>query len=365
MKIALLTDTHFGLKNDSLLFHHAFVRFYDEVFFPELRQRGISTIVHLGDLFDRRKYINFHILHRTRKDFLEQLVAGGYETHVIVGNHDTYFKDSNSVNSIQELVFDRYRAGNFHIYEEPQEIVIDGLRVLMVPWLNPSNMLPGLEMIAKSKAPVLFGHLEIAGFHMDQNQISEHGLDGKIFDKYKKVFSGHFHHASKSGNIRYLGAPYEMTFADLNDPKGFHIFDTDTLELEFIQNPNKMFYRLVYDDRENKEELMNRDFSQYENKFIKVVVPHKTDPILYDRWIDALLHANPADMSINEMMSLEISEEVDEQFQEFDETNMTVVVSDTLTVLNTYVDGIGVEVDKSRLKDIMRELYVEAMAGKV
>jgi DNA repair exonuclease SbcCD nuclease subunit len=377
MKIALLTDTHFGVRNDSLLFHHSFVRFYDDVFFPELRKRGINTIVHLGDLFDRRKYINFHVLYRTRKDFVEQLANGGYETHFLVGNHDTYFKDTNSINSIRELIDERYERSApkfknydpsvrklFHIYEEPEEIVLDGRRILLVPWLNTTNMTAGLEMIANSTAKVLFGHLEIAGFHMDQNQICEHGLDKNIFANYDAVFSGHFHHASQNGPVRYLGAPYEMTFADLNDPKGFHIFDTDTLDLEFVQNPYKMFYRLVYDDRENKEQLLETNFSEYENKFIKLIVPHKTDPVLYDKWMDSLLHANPADLNVNEILSLEIGEEVDEQFQEFDENNQVVVVSDTLTVLNTYVDGIGLEVDKTKLKDIMRELYVEATAGK-
>ena len=366
MKIALLTDTHFGHKNDNLQFHNAFVKFYDEVFFPTLREKNISTIVHLGDLFDRRKYINFHILYRTRKDFMEQLVNGGYEVHFIVGNHDTYFRDTNEVNSIRELVYDRFPGpgaaslGRFHIYEEPQEVTFDKLRVLIIPWLNPTNMGPGLEMVANSKAQVLMGHLEIAGFHMDQHQICEHGLDKTGFDKFKKVFSGHFHHASEEGKVRYLGSPYEMTFADLNDPKGFYIFDTDTLELEFVLNPNKMFYRVIYDDRENKERLLEMDFSEYEGKYVRLIVPHKTDPVLYEQWVDRLLHANPEDLQINEQLSLEVDEEADEQFLEFDENNKIVVASDTLTVLNNYVNAMGLDIDKSRLFSILRELYIEA-----
>lgn len=366
MKLALISDTHFGFKNDNLQFHNAFVKFYNEIFFPTLREKNISTIVHLGDLFDRRKYINFHILYRTRKDFMEQLVNGGYEVHFIVGNHDTYFRDTNEVNSIRELVYDRFPGpgaaslGRFHIYEEPQEVTFDRLRVLIVPWLNTTNMGPGLEMIANSKAPVLMGHLEIAGFHMDQTQVCEHGIDKTIFDKFKKVFSGHFHHASEEGKVRYLGAPYEMTFADLNDPKGFYIFDTDTLELEFVLNPLKMFYRVVYDDREEKGKLMEMNFSEYENKHVRLVVAHKTDPVLHEQWMDKLYHADPADLQIHETMSLDVAEEADEQFLEFDENNKIVVMSDTLTVLNNYVDAMGLDIDKSRLFSILRELYIEA-----
>ena len=358
MKIALITDTHFGHKNDNLLFHNVFIRFYDDIFFPTLRERGISTIVHLGDLFDRRKYINFHILHRTRIDFLQKLVDGGYDTHVIIGNHDTYFRDTNDVNSVTELIHMRYP--NFHVYEHPQEVSFGKLRVLIVPWLNTNSMIPGMEMIANSKASVLMGHLEIAGFHMDQNQVCEHGMDKTIFDHFKKVFSGHFHHASEEGKVRYLGSPYEMTFADLNDPKGFYIFDTDTLELEFVLNPYKMFYRVVYDDRENKERLLEMDFSEYEGKYVRLIVPHKTDPVLYEQWVDRLLHANPEDLQINEQLTLDVDEEADEQFLEFDENNKIVVASDTLTVLNNYVNAMGLDIDKSRLFSILRELYIEA-----
>ena len=358
MKIALVTDTHFGHKNDSLLFQDYFQRFYDGLFFPELRRRRISTIVHLGDLFERRKYINFHILNRTRTDFLEKLAD--YDTHIMVGNHDCYHRDDNGVNALRELVEGRYE--NIHIYEEPCEVLIDRLKILFVPWLNPSNMATGLELIAKSTASVLMGHLEIAGFHMDQTQVSEHGLDKTIFDRYKKVFSGHFHHASEDGPIKYLGAPYEYTFADLNDPKGFYIFDTDTLALEFIRNPEQMFFRVVYDDRtpESQKELLEMEFSQYEGKMLRVVVPYKNDPVLYDRWLDRINHVNPAELSIKEQLSLDVDAEADEQFEEFTLEGGQVVVSDTLTVLNNYVEGISMEVDKTRLREILKELYVEA-----
>lgn len=374
MKVGLIGDTHFGHKNDSILFHNAFVKFYDDIFFPELQRRGIKTIVHLGDLFDRRKYINFHILHRTRIDFLQKLVDGGYDTHIIIGNHDTYFKDSNDVNSITELIHMRYP--NFQVYENPQEVTFDKLRVLLVPWLNINNTGKGMDMISQSRAPVCFGHLEIAGFHMSTTQVCEHGMDRDLFKRFKRVFSGHFHHPNTDGKIQYLGSPYEMTFADLDDPRGFYIFDTDTLDLEFIQNPYKMFYRLVYDDRpvacdgsveddevfhapaNNKE--LGVDFSQYEDKFVKVVVMYKTDPVAFEKWIDQLIHANPAEFHIHDQSCLEVSEEAEDQFFEFDENNKIVVVSDTLTIINKYVDAIGIEIDKDKLKFILRELYIEA-----
>ena len=193
MKIALLTDTHHGHKTDNMLFHEYFKKFYDEVFFPEIKNQGITTVVHLGDLFDRRKYINFNLLYESRKGILENPTSKGLDWHVLVGNHDCYHRDSNEVNSVRELC-DHYP--NWKVYEKPTEVVIGGLPILFVPWLNPTILEAGLQTIADSKSKVLMGHLEIAGFHMDQAQISEHGLDRNIFAKYKHVFSGHFHHKS-------------------------------------------------------------------------------------------------------------------------------------------------------------------------
>jgi DNA repair exonuclease SbcCD nuclease subunit len=327
-----------------------------------LEQRGIDTVVHLGDLFDRRKYINFHILHRTRIDFLQKLVDRGYDTHIIIGNHDTYFRDSNDVNSVTELIHMRYP--NFHVYEQPQYVKFDNLNVLILPWLNPNNMGPGLEMIKESKSKVAFGHLEIAGFHMDQNQICDKGMDRDVFKNFKMVLSGHFHHPNTDGKIRYLGSPYQMTFADLNDPRGFYIFDTDTLDLEFIKNPYEMFIEVLYDDREpeTKKQLAATDFSIFEEKFVRLIANNKTDPILYEQFIDGILKSNPADTDFREIMTLDVADEADEQFIEFDENNRIVVVSDTTTILDKYVDAIGREdIDKTRMKSILRELYTEAV----
>ena len=62
------------------------------------------------------------------------------------------------------------------------------------------------------------------------------------------MFSGHFHHKSDDGQIYYLGPPYQIYWNDFDDPKGFHIFDTDTRELERIVNPYTLFSKIFYDD---------------------------------------------------------------------------------------------------------------------
>ena len=70
MKICILGDTHFGMRNDSLVFLDYCEKFYDEVFFPYLEKNNIKKILQLGDFWDRRKYINFNTLKRTIEMFL-------------------------------------------------------------------------------------------------------------------------------------------------------------------------------------------------------------------------------------------------------------------------------------------------------
>ena len=99
MKIALITDTHFGARNDNLNFNEYFYKFYDELFFPYLRENNITNVIHLGDVMDRRKYISYRIA----KDFRERFINEfhGVDLHMMVGNHDTYYKNTNDVNSLQ------------------------------------------------------------------------------------------------------------------------------------------------------------------------------------------------------------------------------------------------------------------------
>ena len=134
MKIAILADTHFGARNDSQLFLDYFTDFFEKTFFPECEKRGIKTIIHLGDLMDRRKFVNFNTLSQMREKFVNPLVTGQYDFHCIIGNHDTYFKNTNDVNSPVELFGDRYE--NIHIYDSPVSITLDGCKFGLVPWIN-------------------------------------------------------------------------------------------------------------------------------------------------------------------------------------------------------------------------------------
>ena len=351
MKVAIITDQHFGARNDSVNFLDYYEKFYRDIFFPKLRKEGIKTLLILGDTFDRRKYVNFYTLKRTKEMFFDTLETQGIEVHMLAGNHDTYFKNTNDVNSVQ-LLLQEY--GNVHVIDSPEEIFVGPHQICMMPWICPENYDESIELLKNTKASVCMGHFEIEGFAMYRGMPSHEGLERGLFNKFDFTFSGHYHHKSSNGDIYYLGNPYELTWQDYNDPRGFHLFDLSSRQLEFIQNPYTMFHKITYDDKvESITDLTNKDFSSYTNTYVKVVVVNKTNPYLFDKFMNNLYNVNPADITIAEDL-VDYSEGLDD--------DMVDQAEDTLTVLNKFVDNITEEnIDNNKLKSILKELYVEAL----
>lgn len=343
MKIALITDTHFGARGDSNAFDLNFRKFYEEVFFPELIKRNIKCIIHLGDCFDRRKYINFNSLKTCREYFFDKAQSLGMSIDMLVGNHDTFYKNTNSLNSPNLLLND---YSNITTFSRPTVKQYDNLKILMLPWICADNYDEALEYIKDKDADVCFGHLELNGFQMWKGQESHDGYDPAMFKDYKLVVSGHFHHRHGKGNVYYLGNPYQMFWQDYDDQRGFHIFDTETLEREFILNPHTMFQKLYYDDTKELPRL-----EDYKDKMVKVIVVNKNNIYDYDQYIDNLYKVNPTEVRIIEDYSEFEADAVDSD---------SLDVSDTLTLLEQYVDAIDTEANKTRLKTLMKTLYVEA-----
>ena len=348
MKIALVTDTHFGARSDSQQFDTYFKKFYDEVFFQELDKREITQIIHLGDCFDRRKYINFNSLSNCKKYFFEQVESRGIDMDMIIGNHDTFYKNTNDVNS-PSLLLGEYPS--IRTYDKAQVVNYDGLKILLMPWICTDNYEHTTKMIEGKVATVCFGHLELAGFIMYKGQdahLGHDGFDPALFKDFKLVCSGHFHHKHGRGNVQYLGNPYQLFWNDFEDDRGFHIFDTKTLDLEFIKNPNTIFEKYYYDDE--KEDPLSIDITKFNSKLIKIIVVNKKDFYKFDKFVEAIYKENPIELKIIEDFSEFESEAIDENID----------LEDTMTLLSNYVDSIETDADKERLKGILKTLYVEA-----
>ena len=350
MKIALINDTHAGARGDNPVFNEFFFKFWENTFFPYLKENNITTICHLGDVVDRRKFINFVTLNSWRKRFFDRIRDEGITMHVIVGNHDVTYKNSNDLNAMHEL-FNHY--DNVHIYTTPQDLTFDELQIAMVPWINSENYEQSMKFLTDTTSQIVFGHFEIAGFEMDRGNVCHGGMNRETFNRFDMVMSGHFHHKSNEGSIYYLGNQYEMTWADYGDVRGFHVFDTETRDLDFISNLNRIFYKITYDDTiQDIEHWKNFDYRDYKDTYIKVIVVTKQNPYIFDMMLDNLYKAGVLDVSIIEDFSDILEEENDENVDE---------AEDTLTILNKFIDNMKLDVDNDTLKSHMRELYVEAL----
>jgi len=350
LRAAIITDQHFGARNDSIAFLDFFEKFYENVFFPTLIENNITTVLVLGDTFDRRKYVNFYALQRAKQMFFDKLASMNITVHMLAGNHDTYFKNTNDVNS-PDLLLREY--SNINVIDHPATIYVDDVPICMMPWICPENYQDSIDTLKDTKAEICMGHFEIAGFAMYRGMQSNDGLSKEIFDKFDLVFSGHYHHKSDDGHIYYLGNPYELTWQDYKDPRGFHLFDLDSRKLEFIRNPYTMFERIEYNDKE--QEPIDLDALDLKEKYLKLVVVNKTDFYKFDKFISKLYNKGCYDIKIIEDMS---------EFQD-GEVGEEINLEDTLSVLGNYIDSVETDVDKEQVKTFMRTLYTEAVNVEV
>tara|TARA_Y100000310_G_scaffold339413_1_gene431982 strand:- start:163 stop:1209 length:1047 start_codon:yes stop_codon:yes gene_type:complete len=347
MKIALLNDTHWSARGDSQIFIDYFMKFFDDVFFPYIEEHNIDTIIHAGDFMDRRKFVNFNSLNQVRTRFFDKLHEKQITMHCILGNHDVYYRNTNRVNSLVEL-FDN----DMVIYEEPQVVKFDGLDIALLPWVNKENYDKSIEFIKTAEAPILIGHLELDGYHVMRGIEYHGGMDADIFKRYERVFSGHFHCRQEKDNIYYLGTQYQITFSDLLEQKGFHVFDTDTREIEFIPNPHRMFVELNYNDEDGPLDLEKSNYSGLRDTYVRIVVEHKEHPYSFERFVDKLYDVGASKITVVEE-SLDLSD---------DDEDLVDLAQDTVTLINNEIEGLEEVKDKDKMKKLIRDLYMESLS---
>lgn len=347
MKIAILNDTHCGARGSSEIFIEYQRKFYEEVFFPHLLNNGIKHILHLGDYYEHRKFVNFKALHSNRKHFLEKLREYGINMTIIPGNHDVFYKNTNELCSLKELL--GHYTDCVDIIMKPQVIDFDGVKIALLPWINSENFSSSMKFIEECGAQYCGAHLELVGFDMMKGVTNTQGsMTAEPFKKFDQVWTGHFHTKSSRNNIYYLGSQMEFTWADCDDPKHFHIFDTKTHQLTPVLNPITLFTKIVYND--TIEDYTTHNVEQYKDRFIKVIVTNKTDLFTFDKFIDRLTDVGVHELKIAETFDRFAGENVDVEIE----------VEDTVTLMNSYIDNVDTELDKERIKQTMQKLFTEA-----
>lgn len=347
-KIVIVGDTHIGIRNDSLVFHGYFRKYY-EWFFGQMKDRGINTMIQLGDWHDRKKYSNFNSLHLSEEYFFNPLIENGFTAYILAGNHDVSFKNTNKVNSLDTYLT---KFSNIHVVTQDVETInINGMNCDFYPWINEENYKTSIEYAKNSTSKYSFGHFEFNNFDMYRGHTCSEGMDHRLFKRYEKVFSGHYHTYSTKDNIIYTGTPYELNWSDYNDQKYVFILDLDTGEIEYLPTPYTMHVKLTYDDKNNNTtDLTAIDIK---DKYVKIVVANKENFYDFDKYLSAVNHLGAAEVKVIEENIREMVESVEDESLCFD---------DTPTLMESYINSIEdlAEDRKLKLQSLMKQLYVEA-----
>lgn len=348
MRYAIVTDTHAGVRNDAKAFADYQDRFWINTFFPTCKKNGIKKIKHLGDFFDKRQHLTIKTMENVKNTFCRLLDEYDMTMDLIVGNHDVLYRNTNEANSVGNF-FHGYPRVN--VITTPVKIG----NILMVPWINRENYDDSIAAIESTDADYCAGHFEISGFEMHRGQVATSGLDSSIFSKFKLTMSGHFHTRSRVGDITYLGNNCEFTWADVNDPRGFHIFDDETGELEHFVNPESMFFRVEYDKCTSETMWIPYDPVEYKDTFIKVIATGEGSSYDLEQWRKDVVEHGPSELQIIESSVMTEGINIAEYEDHAAKSNIELIYE--------YVNGLtAADYVKESVMKYMNSLYVEAEA---
>lgn len=345
-KVVIISDIHFDLRNGSAFFMNKYRQFFEEVFFPELKARGINKLWILGDTWEYRTKINSVSLNFAIKTFFNKLRDNGIEAWIIYGNHDVAYRADNSINTIDFLGM---MYENVHVIEDFKTIEFDGQPVNFMPWIHAKNYEQAMQFMQSAPPTVLCGHFEINGFETTRGQYAHGGLEPNIFTKFDKVFSGHFHIRSNQGPIHYLGNPFQTNWGDFGYERGFHVFDVQTHELEFVLNPFDIYAKIDYNDG---LDITNFDYAVYSDKIVRVYIPSY-----------ATINQNKLGLFIDKLQngcySVEVVEK--ETVQVVNETG-EIEFLDNAELINKYIEDVidAPNINKDSLKEMFFSIYTEA-----
>jgi DNA repair exonuclease SbcCD nuclease subunit len=293
--ICIISDTHFGFENNSEQVLESSLKFFYDVLIPFLNKNKINNIFILGDIFDSRVSVNTKIQNEIYKLFDENL--NNFNLYILIGNHDIYYNSTTEIHSLKFLK----KFKNVTLIETPQIIKINNKEILMVPWIINNDTISNI--VLENNAEILMGHFDIKGFNLNKFSISKHGINPDLFvNKFKIIFSGHFHTRSirKIGNSEfiYIGTPYQLTRADMDEERGFLIYNLKSEKYKFFSNdvstkftsleyPNSFSKKIIFNNRVDltitydKNSYKPNEYNKYINE-IEKYKPIKITPIYVD-----------------------------------------------------------------------------------
>jgi DNA repair exonuclease SbcCD nuclease subunit len=341
MRSIILGDSHFGARGFDDYYYTEQKRFFTEDLFPYMKKEGINTIWQLGDLFEVRKTTNNEMVQSIRNDIFDHMLQEDIHFYTLAGNHDLYLRHSSRIYNPLNVLGG---YSNIHFIREFETIEFDGLPVDFIGWMNKGNKERIKNAIYSSGSSYALGHFEILGHPMHKGIENNHaGFESHFLNGYTKVYSGHFHTQSEKGNIKYVGTPYETSWADYNDPKGFHVFDTATQTTEFIQNMNILYKKIEYPIKN----LSTFKYAAYAGSVVRCVVLERDDKL--DYFLENLAKVKTKELSVVDNTDFIISD-----------AEIDIEIESTLSVLITTIKNSEIN-NKTHVIKLIKEIHAESL----
>lgn len=350
MKIAIISDLHFGnKKNDEIFLNNALNVFNNEII-PYLKKNKIKDIYILGDIFDSRNTINIKIKNAVYNLF--DINLKDFNIIMILGNHDIFYKNSTAVHSLK--MFKKF--SNVEVIEDIALKIVDNRKFLFVPWQLNYDEFKTKVTHKNIHCDVCFGHFDINECYMNKlSTLTKDGLPKDLFfNNYNITFSGHFHSSSKTvrghSEIVYVGTPYELNRNDRNEPKGFCILDTDTMTYEFVDNKKYLkFTEIVYPNKPSAKLVTGNIVD------VHVTIDNAFSDTDYNMYLKQLNALNP--VNINIITKYAIFNEVQQSTQ-----GSTFGVKTTMESIKDYIDTALdlCQDDKTLIYNKMESIYNES-----
>lgn len=341
MNEIILGDIHIGARNDCPVMRESQLDFMENVLFPYITENDIKTIWQLGDLFDRRRYTDHETMHEWITRFFEPLERANVNMITLLGNHDLYYRNRLDLNT-SSLLLRSFK--NIRIIDKPTDVG----DFFVVPWLNHENIDEFAESLVKTEKSICLGHFEINGFPMhNSGHLCNSQITPKFFSKFQDVYSGHFHHSSKIGNISYIGSPYDMSWGESDQKKGFVVMNKDDFSTQFIENP--ILNHLVIKYNDVIDAVDGIDFSIYQRKIVRVLIDGDFKKLQLDMLINRLYENNvhKVDVIIKSTDNMDDIEITDEEIQ----------TDDTGSISTRFIKEIETELDQDKLSNLFTEIY--------
>jgi DNA repair exonuclease SbcCD nuclease subunit len=339
-KICVISDLHFGIKNNSETFLNYQIKYLKEVVIAYMIEHNIKQLFILGDLFNSRKEVNIRTFYIVN-GFLDYVNSQNIKIFVLAGNHDMYFQQSDEITGLEIL----RKHPNINIVTEPTIFQSGDIKFSMIPWIVDGQIDNLIKFYKENSHAVTFGHFEINGFELVPGFVQNHGFNRSFFANFRRVLSGHYHLKQNADNMTYIGSPFEFDWNDYKQDKGFYLYTFDKDELEFVKNDRKVYMKVHYKQDDNY------DFTSFTGKVIKIYRTEEHDDALFNSFIKNVEDAQPESFIIS-VISIDKNETEDYNKEaKFDGT--------VLDMIYEYVDQKH-DGDKT-IKQIMNKMYNESL----